>query len=88
MEMREAEGKAERNYYELMIRTSIPHPSKLLDRRTEVRSKGVMLSLRERKKKKVFHLLSAFHKPNLLELPTTFCNSNFSIFPKSRQFCL
>lgn len=50
--MREEEGKAERNYYELMIRTSIPHPSKLLDRRTEARSKGVMLSLRERKKKK------------------------------------
>lgn len=47
---REEEGKAERNYYELMIGTSIPHPSKLLDRRTETRSKGVMLSLKVKKK--------------------------------------
>lgn len=60
MEMREEEGKAERNYYELMIRTSIPHPSKLLDRRTEARSKGVMLSLRERKKKKGVSLFVCF----------------------------
>lgn len=32
-----------------MIITSILHPFKLLDRRTEVRSKGVKLSLRKKK---------------------------------------
>lgn len=57
----------------------------LLNRRTEVRSKGVRLSLREKKKDKVLHFLSASHKPNLLALAINFCNSNF---PKSSLFCL
>lgn len=84
--MCEEEGKAESNHYEHMIITSIPHPSKLLDRKTEVRSKGVKLSLRE-KKKGIRHFTFVSLLPDL-ELAINFCNSNFPLSSKSSLFGL